>query len=83
MTVLAGILTNTNVEKVFTARRAGLRRVRSFPATTHNILLLSISCHALLLDEIAATFISYAQRCLSSGCEICDKIWSVGWAHIF
>ena len=71
-------LTNNNVEKVCSAWRAGLRRVWGLPATTHNILLPSISCRPPLLDEIAKRFISYIQRCLASESEVVKFVTSYG-----
>ena len=62
------------MEKVCTACRAGLcrvrrlfglRRVRGLSATTHNILLPSISCRPLLLDEITCYLLLVTCRMMS------------------
>ena len=71
-------LSSSNVEKVCSAWRAGLRRVLGLPVTAHNILLVSISCRPPLLDEIAKRFISYSQRCLSSDSEVVKFVTSYG-----
>jgi len=48
------------------------------PARTHNILLSSISCRPPLLDEIAKTFISNIQGCLSCDSGVIKFVTSYG-----
>ena len=72
------------MEKVCSAERAGLRRVWRLPATTHNILLPSISCRPPLLDEIAKRFMSYIQRWLASDSEVVKFMtgYGIGIGHL-
>ncbi len=71
-------LVKSDIERVCTAWRAGIRRVWGLPPNTHRNLLPSIACCPPLADVIVKRFISFVQRCLSCDCEIVRFVTKYG-----
>jgi len=71
-------LSNSNVERICSTWKAGLRRVWGLPRSTHRMLLPFLSCQPPLSDVIAKRFVVYVQRCLSSNFEIVKCVTRYG-----
>ena len=63
-------LCNGKIEDICIAWRKGLRRARSLPPNTHNLLLAPLCNTIPIMDEICRRFLSFALACLNSDCEL-------------